>query len=183
MSTLEFWTIGHSNHTLDVFLGLLKSHEIRVLADVRRYPGSRRHPHFNSEELAAALAKAAVQYLPFPELGGRRRPMKDSPNSAWENEMFRGYADHMMSTEFRNGMDRLCRLAKNQRTAVMCAEALWWQCHRSLIADYLKAGGAKVWHILSETKVEEHPYTSPARIVDGKLSYAPAAAPLEFHFH
>jgi uncharacterized protein (DUF488 family) len=182
MSTLELWTIGHSNHTLETFMGLLRSHEIHALVDVRRYPGSRRYPHFNAEELSAALAKAEVEYVPSPELGGRRKPLKDSPNAAWENEMFRGYADHMMTDEFRDAIGRLSKLAQKKRTAIMCAEALWWQCHRSLIADYLKAGGAKVWHILGESKVEEHPYTTPARVVDGKLTYSPAESPLEFQF-
>jgi uncharacterized protein (DUF488 family) len=182
MNTPELWTIGHSNYMMEVFLGLLKSHEIQVLADVRRYPGSRRYPHFNAEELSAALEKAGIEYVHLPELGGRRSPRKDSPNGVWKNEMFRGYADHMMTEEFHRGMERLLKIAGQRRTAVMCAEVLWWQCHRSLIADFVKANGGKVWHILGAEKIEEHPFTSAARIVNGKLSYSPEAAPLEFAF-
>ena len=163
-------------------MGLLKSHHIQALVDVRRYPGSKRHPHFNSEALSDALAKAEIEYIHLPELGGRRRPVPNSPNTAWENEMFRGYADHMMTPEFRSGIEKLMKTGSKKRTVIMCAEALWWQCHRSLVADYLKAHGARVHHILGDEKVEEHPYTSPARIVEGKLTYAPESAPLEFHF-
>jgi uncharacterized protein (DUF488 family) len=175
----EIWTIGHSNKPLEGFVLLLRSHQIEALADVRRFPGSRRYPHFNGELLANSLAGACIEYSHFPELGGRRPTRKDSPNTAWRNDAFRGYADFMMTEEFQRGIERLLGIAEKKRTAVMCAEALWWQCHRSLIADFLKARGMRVWHIMGEAKVEEHPYTSPARIVDGKLSYAAAETALE----
>lgn len=182
MNTNEIWTIGHSNKELEVSIALLRSQRIDLLADVRRYPGSRRYPHFNSEQFAESLHTAKIEYAHFPELGGRRPVQKNSPNDAWRNDAFRGYADYMMTAEFEAGMERLTDSAKLKRTAVMCAEVLWWQCHRSLIADFLKARGWRVWHILSENKVEEHPYTSAARIVDGNLTYAAASTPLEFHF-
>jgi uncharacterized protein (DUF488 family) len=112
-----------------------------------------------------------MEYVHFAELGGRRKPHPDSPNTAWRNEAFRGYADHMESPEFLRGIDAMQKLSLGKRTAVMCAEAVWWQCHRSLISDWLKVRGMEVLHILSENKVEPHPYTSAAQIIDGRLSY------------
>jgi uncharacterized protein (DUF488 family) len=138
---------------------------------VRTYPGSRRYPQFNKPNLAESLAKVEIEYRHFPELGGRRRAKPDSLNMAWRNEMFRGYADYMETEDFQKGIDRLLALADEGRTAVMCAEAVWWRCHRSLIADYLKAKGVNVHHILGEEKSEAHPFTSAARIVNGELSY------------
>jgi uncharacterized protein (DUF488 family) len=143
-----------------------------ALADVRRYPGSRRHPQFGQEQLAAALAPEKIAYVHFAELGGRRPARSDSPNTAWRNEAFRGYADYMMTPEFLAGIERLRKLAHEKPTAVMCAEALWWQCHRGLVADFLKAEGERVLHIIGRGKVEEHPFTSAARIANGRLSYA-----------
>ncbi len=168
---MDIWTIGHSNRELADFLGLLRLQAIEGLADVRRFPASRRYPHFNQQPLAAALGEAAIEYVHFPELGGRRPPLPDSPNTAWRHAAFRGYADYMMTEPFRAGIERLLELAGRRRTAIMCAEALWWQCHRSLIADYLKAGGHRVIHILSSGKTQEHPFTSAARIIEGRLSY------------
>jgi uncharacterized protein (DUF488 family) len=166
--------MGHSNRSFEDFLLLLNSQDIRVLADVRRFPASRRHPHFNREQLATTLASHGIEYVHLPELGGRRPARPDSPNTAWRNDAFRGYADYMMTEPFRRGIERLTALAAGKRTAVMCAEALWWQCHRALIADYLKATGHQVTHILGPGKIQEHPFTSAARISDGKLSYAAA---------
>ncbi|HEX4263198.1 MAG TPA: DUF488 domain-containing protein [Verrucomicrobiae bacterium] len=177
MGTLNLWTIGHSNRTLEQFLELLDSQRIQLLADVRRFPGSRRLPHFNQENLSKSLAAAGIEYVHFPELGGRRKATANSPNTVWRNEAFRAYADFMMTEEFRGGIARLLEFAGQKRTAIMCAEALWWQCHRSLIADYLKAEGNKVFHIMSENKADEHPFTSAARIVDGKLSYSAESEP------
>lgn len=182
MNSNEIWTIGHSNKPLEVFLTLLRSQRIEVLADVRRFPGSRRYPHFNSEQLSTALGEVEIEYAHFPELGGRRPAQKNSPNDAWRNDAFRGYADYMMTGEFGAGIDRLLQSATKKRAVIMCAEVLWWQCHRSLIADFLKAREWQVWHILSESKVEEHPYTSAARIVNGQLNYSAPSAPLEFKF-
>lgn len=164
------WTIGHSNVSFDAFLERLRAQGIDRVADVRRFPGSRRHPHFGQEPLADALARAGIDYLHFPELGGRRRAAPDSHNTAWRNEAFRGYADYMETPEFRAGIDRLLDAAADHRVAILCAERLWWQCHRGLIADFLKAGGHEVLHITGKG-AEAHPYTTAARIVDGRLSY------------
>jgi len=174
---MQLWTIGHSNRSIEQFLELLTDQQIQLLADVRRFPGSRRQPHFNSENLPQSLANAGITYAHFPELGGRRKASSNSPNTVWRNEAFRGYADFMMTPEFRTGIERLLKLAQEKRTAIMCAEALWWQCHRSLIADYLKAAGHTVMHIMAPGKVEEHPFTSAARIVDGKLTYGEGPEP------
>ena len=168
---LSVWTIGHSTRPIDEFVAALKSFRVGALVDVRTYPGSRRYPHFNKPILAASLAGTEIEYRHAPELGGRRRAKPDSMNMAWRNEMFRGYADHMDSDEFQQGIERLLEGAKKSRTAIMCAEAVWWKCHRSLIADYLKAKGVTVVHILGAGKSEEHPFTSAARIVNGELSY------------
>ena len=174
---MNIWTIGHSNRSLDEFLAMLAAFEINVLADVRRFPGSKKHPHFNQESLAESLAAAGISYEFFPELGGRRKARPDSPNTAWRNESFRAYADYMETDEYRAGVERLLGnlrppLAKARRVAIMCSEAVWWRCHRSLIADYLKSAGVAVEHILSPKKSEPHPYTTAARLVDGRLSYA-----------
>ena len=168
----EIYTVGHSNKSLDDFLALLRTHDIQCVADVRRFPMSRRHPHFAKDALLASLRTYGIEYQHFPDLGGRRTPQPDSINANWKNAAFRGYADYMQTQEFRCAVGRLMRLAESCRTAVMCAEALWWQCHRSLLADYLKASGVAVHHILSTGNSQEHPYTSAARIVDGQLSYA-----------
>ncbi|HWD91043.1 MAG TPA: DUF488 domain-containing protein [Verrucomicrobiae bacterium] len=177
MSALTLWTVGHSNRTLEQFIELLQSQRIQLLADVRRFPGSRRLPHFNQENLSQSLADADIEYVHFPELGGRRKALANSPNTAWRNEAFRAYADFMMTEEFRAGIERLLDHARQKRTAIMCAEALWWQCHRSLISDYLKAAGHDIIHIMSGKKTDAHPFTSAARIVDGKLSYGVESEP------
>ena len=168
---ISLWTIGHSTLSIEDFVKRLKSFQIQLLADVRSYPGSRRYPHFNKEKLGASLADAGVRYEHFSELGGRRRARPDSLNVAWRNESFRGYADYMETNEFRAGIERLVDIASTQRTAIMCLEAVWWRCHRSLISDYLKVKGIEVNHIMSIGKAEPHPFTSAARIVDGELSY------------
>ena len=170
MSTSQIWTIGHSTLKIEAFLGLLKSHGIQALVDVRKMPGSKRHPQFNGEALSQSLVEAGIEYIHMPDLGGLRKPRRDSPNTAWRNESFRGYADYMMTPPFGMAMDRLIKLANEKRTAIMCAEAVWWQCHRAMISDELKARGFTVLHILGE-KTEEHPFTSPARVVDGHLTY------------
>ncbi len=169
--SLELWTIGHSTLAIGQLVETLRSFEIKVLADVRSFPGSQRYPHFNRERLSVSLADTGIDYQHFPELGGRRRARPDSLNMIWRNESFRGYADYMETEAFRQGIDRLLHVARVRRTAVMCAEAVWWRCHRSLISDYLKASGVKVTHIMAPGKSEAHPYTSAARIVNGELSY------------
>jgi uncharacterized protein (DUF488 family) len=165
------WTVGHSTRSGEEFGQILSAYEIQVLVDVRSFPGSRRYPQFNREALAESLKQIGIEYRHGPRLGGRRTPRADSHNTAWKNASFRAYADHMENEEFRKGAKDLLELAGESRTAVMCAESLWWRCHRSLISDYLKAEGHTVIHILSETKTEEHPFTAAARIIDGNLSY------------
>lgn len=167
----RIWTIGHSTRTIDEFLELLAVNEIQVLADIRRFPGSRKYPHFNQDALARSVTQAGSEYIEFPELGGRRRTRKDSRNTVWRNEAFRGYADYMETDEFRVGVERLLDLAADRNTAIMCSEAVWWRCHRALVADYLKSIGVTVHHILNIQKTDEHPYTSAARLKNGKLTY------------
>lgn len=144
---------------------------IEALADVRRYPSSRRNPQFAAATLAGGLVEAGIDYVPMPDLGGRRNPRKDSPNTAWRNASFRGYADYMATDEYRRARDRLEAIASTRRTAVMCAEAYWTQCHRSLISDELKSRGWTVVHLVAPGRAEEHPYTKAARIIDGRLDY------------
>ena len=166
------FSVGHSNHELDSFLALLRGAGITAIVDVRSSPYSKRYPQFNREALAESLSVHGIRYEHFPELGGRRKPKPDLRNIAWRNASFRGYADHMETEEFRKGVERLLALdGKAGQTAIMCAEAVWWRCHRSLISDYLKSRGIEVRHILDANKTEPHPFTSAARIVNGRLSY------------
>jgi len=154
-------------------IGALQANGIRLVADVRLLPGSKRYPQFNKEELARSLSENGIGYEHFPELGGRRKAWKDSHNTAWHNESFRGYADHMETAEFTSGIARLRERADSHgATAIMCAEAVWWRCHRSLIADYLKVQGIEVIHIIDANKTEAHPFTSAARVIDRKLDYS-----------
>lgn len=166
------WTVGHSTRPLAEFLALLAAFGLEAIADVRRFPGSRRYPHFAREALAATLAGQGIEYAWIPALGGRREPRPDSPNTAWRNLSFRGYADHIATTEFADGLEELLALAIRRRTAIMCAEAMWWRCHRAIIADVLRARGIDVVHVMDEKHAVPHPYTKPARLVDGRLSYA-----------
>jgi uncharacterized protein (DUF488 family) len=168
---MKIWTVGHSTRSGEEFNEILLAHKIEVLLDVRTFPSSRRYPQFNRATLDSALALQKIRYKHEPRLGGRRTPNPDSHNTAWRNAQFRGYADHMETEDFKNGVRELLELSSEKRVAVMCAEAVWWRCHRSLIADYLKAEGHEVIHILDEKKTEEHPFTSAAGIIDGKLSY------------
>jgi uncharacterized protein (DUF488 family) len=165
------WTIGHSTRSLQEFLSLLDQYEIEAVADVRRFPGSRRFPHFAGDALAQTLPAHGIAYQWLPQLGGRRRPVAGSRNTGWRNESFRGYADHLASAEFAEGLAQLLVLAAQARTTLMCAETLWWRCHRSLIADVLRLRGTEVIHILDGTHSTIHPYTTPARVVGGTLSY------------
>lgn len=170
---MRIWTIGHSTRTIDEFISLLKENDIKLLADVRAWPSSKRYPQFNKDALAESLNAHGIAYEHFPELGGKRKTKPDSRNTAWRNASFRGYADYMETEQFQKGIERLLDAAAEAgSTAIMCAEAVWWRCHRSLIADYLKARGVEVLNILGENKVEPHPYTPAARIVNGELTYA-----------
>ena len=171
MKSKTIWTVGHSTRSIDEFIEGLASQSIEAVVDVRSFPGSRRYPQFNKRELSNSLESVGIEYLSLPELGGRRRARKDSHNTAWRNEAFRGYADYMETEDFRSGIERLLNVARARHVAIMCAEAVWWRCHRSMISDYLKARGVEVIHILAPDKTETHRYTSAARIVDGELSY------------
>jgi uncharacterized protein (DUF488 family) len=168
----RLWTVGHSTHPIEEFIAILRHQGITRIADVRRFPGSRKHPQFNPEALARALAEAGIAYTPIPELGGRRKPRADSPHMRWRNEAFRGYADYMDTAEFAAAAEYLADLARTDRVAIMCSEGVWWRCHRSMIADYFKARSWEVLHILGTGEPKEHPYTSVARVVDGMLTYA-----------
>jgi uncharacterized protein (DUF488 family) len=171
----EILTVGHSNHEEGEFVELLRGAGVELIADVRRYPGSRRQPHFERTALAAVLLEAGIAYRWLGEsLGGRRKPLPDSPNGAWENGQFRGYADHMASEEFAAGIAELEELARQRRVAVMCAEAWWVRCHRRLIADALTARGWRVLHLESNGRLTEHELTDFAVVEDGIVTY-PAA--------
>jgi uncharacterized protein (DUF488 family) len=165
------YTVGHSVHTADIFIGLLKTHGIRHLADVRLIPASRRHPHFSHDQLPSLLAPCGITYRHFPDLGGRRRPRPESINTAWRVEAFRGYADYMQTAPFQAAVEDLLALAATGATAVMCAEAKWWECHRRLLADTLVARGVPTWHILSAAAPKPHELSEFARVDAGRVSY------------
>jgi len=170
-SSLTIWTVGHSTRTIEEFIDILRHNQIGILVDVRHFAGSRRFPHFNKIAIHDALVAAGIRYEHLVALGGRRPIHRDSHNVAWRNTSFRAYADYMETQLFRDGIDRLLDIAQTGRTAIMCSEAVWWRCHRSMIADYLKVMGVHVLHILGEKKTQQHPYTSAAQLVDGRLSY------------
>src|SRR3954469_13686457 len=170
-SGLTVWTIGHSTRSADEFVDVLQAHSIEVLADVRRFPGSRRHPHFGSEALALRLAADDVDYAWLSRLGGRRSGDAGPEQLGWRNPSFRAYAAYTWTEEFAEGLDQLLCVAEGRRTAVMCSELLWWRCHRALISDVLRFLGVQVIHIMGKEPGSPHPYTSPARIVEGELSY------------
>ncbi len=165
------YTIGHSTHTIDEFIEMLKEAGIEMLVDIRHFPGSRKFPQFNKENLEKSLPSAGINYLHLVDLGGRRKPLKNSHNTRWHNESFMGYADYMETDTFKKAIIQIEEIAAAQKTAIMCSEALWWRCHRSMVSDWLKSKQWTVWHIMSKNKIEEHHYTSPARIVNGELVY------------
>jgi uncharacterized protein (DUF488 family) len=170
----EILTIGHSTHELPRFLGLLAAHRVRALADVRRYPASRRNPQFNSDALAGALAAVDIGYESLAEeLGGRRRPRPGRRNSGWRVEAFRGYADHMGQPTFAAGLKRVERTGSAARTAVLCAEEDWRRCHRRLIADALVVGGWQVLHVRGDGSVEQHALTPFALASETGITYPP----------
>lgn len=158
------YTIGHSTHSLAEFLAMLDSFAIKTLVDVRSLPGSRKFPQFDQDNMELALAENGIHYRHLKSLGGRRKVHKDSKNIRWHHSAFRAYADYMETEEFEEGIKELVDIARQSTTAIMCAEALWWRCHRAMLSDYLKAKGWTVLHIMKVNKVEEHPYTSAARI-------------------
>lgn len=165
------WTIGHSVRSFNEFENLLQLHHIKLLVDIRSFPGSRRYPHFNKENLSQTLVEHGISYHHMVGLGGRRKPAPDSENNAWRHPSFRGYADYMQTEEFKQNITLLENFAKEKRTAYMCSEAPWWKCHRALVSDYLKVAGWNVLHIMEKGKTTEHPFTSPAKPIQGKLFY------------
>jgi uncharacterized protein (DUF488 family) len=178
---MTVWTVGHSTRTIDELLAVLAAHEIEAVVDVRRFPGSRRLPQFGSAELAASLRAAGLGYQWIESLGGRRRADAASPNDAWQNDAFRGYADHTDTEEFADGLFDLLMVASGLRTAVMCAEMLWWRCHRRIIADVLTSLGHEVRHIRDTGTAELHELSPPARLVDGMLTYASPVVQLDLY--
>jgi len=171
--TVTVWTVGHSTRSLPEFLAILAAYEIEAVADVRRFPGSRRQPQYNKPALATALQIAGIDYIPIPALGGRRQPTAKAPRSAWRHRAFQGYADHLDSDDFAAGLFELLMTAWGLRTAVMCAEILWWRCHRRMIADVLVSLGIRVVHIRDAQAGQAHQVTAPARLVRGVLTYTP----------
>jgi uncharacterized protein (DUF488 family) len=173
-ATHEIFTVGHSTRSFGEFLGLLQSYEIRCLVDVRKTPKSRRMPHFRKESLEQALPSERIDYLHLEELGGWRRPVPGSPNAGWRSKAFQGYADHMRSPEFESALSRAMDIALHERSAIMCAESLWWRCHRMLISDLLTVRGWSVLHVGSGRDPEPHRLT-PFAVVEGdQLVYPPA---------
>lgn len=180
MSTIsrepQLWTIGHSTKPIEDFLALLRSHGIRRLVDVRTIPRSRHNPQYDTEVLAAHLKKAKLTYLHMPQLGGLKKAKKDSVNVGWKNASFRGYADYMQSEQFQNALEQLMADSRETPTAVMCAEAVPWRCHRSLIADALLIRGWKVQHIMTKRKADSHRLTRFAVVEADRITY-PSASP------
>ena len=165
------YTIGHSTHPAEQFLALLRAHEVRQIADIRTVPKSRRHPQFTADVLASYLDAHGIAYRHFPSLGGLRKPRPDSVNSGWRHPSFRGYADHMGTAEFSAGVDALLAFAGDGRTAVMCAEAVWWQCHRQLLADALTARGVPVLHIVGPGAAKPHRLSDFAKVHGADITY------------
>jgi uncharacterized protein (DUF488 family) len=170
----HIFSIGHSSQPLDRFLDLLAQHRIEALVDIRRFPGSRKYPHWNHENLAASLQEAGIDYHWIEALGGRRRskkPASASPNQGLRNESFRSYADYMLTEEFRQAIGELLEIAAHKRTTVMCAEAVYWRCHRRLVSDYLLANNVTVQHIFPNGEVRPHKLTEEAKVEQGKVTY------------
>lgn len=165
------YTVGHSTHTLAELVALLRAFEVGVLVDIRSIPRSRRNPQFNREALGPALRARRIHYVHLPELGGLRRPRKDSPNTAWRNASFQGYADYMLTDDFAAGLAKLSELMAGGTVALMCAEAVPWRCHRSLVADALTARGVEVEHIASTTRATPHRMTPFARVEGTRVTY------------
>jgi uncharacterized protein (DUF488 family) len=169
---MNVWTIGHSTRSAGELIAVLTSHGIEAVADVRRFPGSRRLPQFGEHALARELATHGIDYRWIPALGGRRRSSTDSPNTGWRHPAFRAYAEYAMTEEFADGLFELMMIAGGLRTAIMCAEILWWRCHRRIIADVLTSVGVRVEHLRDERDGELHRLAPPARIVGGALTYS-----------
>ena len=175
---MEIWSVGHGARPVEEFLATLRSADIQALVDVRSQPGSRRHPQFGAHSLATALGEVGIGYEHLPELGGRREARVDSPHRALRVAAFRGYADHMSTPEFARGYERLVSIAGRSRTVFMCAETLWWRCHRRLIADRLTVDGWSVTHLFAPGKSEAHVLWDVARTLGGQLVYDAGTLPL-----
>ena len=175
---MPIYTLGHSTRTLDELVALLREHGVGRLADIRRYPGSRRYPHFSRESLQRSLPAVGIEYAHFEDLGGRRKPAPDSPNTYWENDQFRAYADYMATREFASAVDRL--LDSSRPTAVMCAEAVPWRCHRNLLSDDLVRRGVEVIHIIGPGQTQRHTMNEHARVVAGHVRYDAEQKSLDF---
>ena len=180
MKCNQIWTIGHSTRDINMFISILKSFQIESIIDVRSYPGSRKFPQFNKENLEIILPQNGIQYIHIKKLGGRRTVNPNSKNISWRNLSFRAYADYMETNSFHEGIVDLEQIALTKRVAYMCSEAVWWRCHRSMISDYLKSIGWDVMHIMDINKAVEHPYTQPAKIINNALSYADEQLTLTF---
>ncbi len=165
------YTIGHSTHSIDEFIAMLQSFGIKQLVDIRSLPGSTKFPQFNKENLEILLPEAEIRYIYMKELGGRRKVRPDSKNTRWKNISFRGYADYMETEAFTEAIGKLEKIALQAPTVYMCAEAVWWRCHRSMVSDFLTAKGWKVMHIMGVNKVQEHTYTSPTKVFGSCVSY------------
>ena len=166
------WTIGHSTRPFEELVAMLHSFHIELVSDIRSFPGSRKFPQYNKEALEISLLQNNIGYMHLINLGGRRKVNPDSKNTGWRNAAFRGYADYMETDAFKTAIIVLEVIASKERTAYMCSEAVWWRCHRSLVSDYFKFNGWTVMHIMGIGKIDKHPYTSPARIVTGHLTYS-----------
>ncbi len=166
-------TVGHSALPLEEFVGLLQAHGVTLVVDVRKMPRSRRNPQFNRDSLPASLHAAGISFVDLPELGGLRRRRPDSPNGGWKNASFQGYADYMLTPEFEHSLQELIERARGERAALMCAEAVPWRCHRSLIADALTVRGIPVEHILTAKRTQPHTLKPWARVEGTRITYPP----------
>ena len=176
-------TIGHSNRSIQEFLDILQAHRVELVIDVRKLPGSRSNPQFNQDALPQALKKYGIGYVHMPKLGGLRRRRLDSPNAGWKNASFQGYADYMLTPEFEKGLQELLEQARNQRAALMCAEAVPWRCHRSLIADALVARGVAVEHIFNVSRSQPHVLRTWAHVDGQQITYPPQAEEIDRQVH
>ncbi len=168
----SLFTIGHSTHPIETFLGLLAAHQITLLIDVRSYPSSRRWPQFNQTELQRSLEETGIGYRWCPSLGGRRHSKRtDSPHSAWEHPAFRSYADYTETPEFDTGLKELMQAAREVRTAIMCSEGLWWRCHRRIISDHLTMRGWEVLHVMPDGKLTTHALPEFATVTEDRIVY------------
>ena len=173
-ASCDVWTVGHSTRELDELVAVLRTDRIEAVLDVRRFPGSRRLPRFEGTALGQALDRHGIAYHWIPALGGRRRPAPESENTGWHHLAFRGYADHVATEEFAAGLVELLMIAHGLRSAILCAEILWWRCHRRIIADVLTSLDVRVWHLRGLGPPERHRLAAPARLTRGVLHYASA---------